>query len=70
MTTIEMAQSLDKGQRDRGVARTIENAVKLARDPEWDKPRAIKVALDVINDFNLPADEYVQAINLLAEAFK
>jgi len=70
MTTIEMAQSPDKGQRDRGVARIIENAVKLARDPEWDKPRARKVAEDVISDFNLPADEHAQAMNLLAEAFK
>jgi hypothetical protein len=69
-TTIEMAQSPLKTEREIGVARTISNAVMLARDPEWDKQRAYAVAEGVIVDFNLPDDEGDRAIALLKEALK
>ena len=64
-TVLEQAQSSDKAQRDRAIARIIENAVKLARDPEWDVKRAYNIAAELIADFALPGDECEQAIEKL-----
>lgn len=70
ITTIEMAQSPLLAERERAITKTIENAVMLAKDPEWEKLRVYSIAEEVIQSFGLSGDEYEAAIKSLTEALK